>query len=161
MVVPTGSLPWSDEPRRSEKKGSASRTMTISASRAERAGRRSIPSAQRGQKPLLSAPTMRGPFSARFRFCLRLITFGPMKPSMPGSNVSAEIIVRSTPMAAATASPYRKLTPSANMPSRAMQTMMPANSTARPDVFTALMIELSIGCPATSPCRCRVTMKRA
>ena len=64
-------------------------------------------------------------------------------------------------MAAATASPYRKLTPSANIPSRAMQTMIPANSTARPDVFTALTIEFSIGCPATSPCLWRVTMKRA
>ena len=79
------------------------------------------------------------------------MTLGPMNPSMPGSSVSAEIMVKSTPMAAETARPYRKLTPSANMPSSAMQTMMPANSTARPDVFTALMIELSIGCPATSP----------
>ena len=49
----------------------------------------------------------------------------------------------------------------ANMPNRAMHTMMPANRTARPDVFTALTMEDSISRPATRPCRCRVTMKRA
>ena len=42
-----------------------------------------------------------------------------------------------------------------------MQTMMPANSTARPDVLTALTIEDSTSLPAMRPCRCRVTMKRA
>ena len=30
------------------------------------------------------------------------------------------------------------------MPSKAMQTMMPAKRTARPDVFTALMMEVSV-----------------
>ena len=47
------------------------------------------------------------------------------------------------------------------MPSSAMQTMMPANSTARPEVLTALMIEVSTSLPAIRPWRCRVTMKRA
>ena len=42
-----------------------------------------------------------------------------------------------------------------------MQTMMPANRTARPEVLTALTMEDSGSRPATRPWRCRVTMKRA
>ena len=136
-------------------------TMMIRATPAESHGYRCTRSAQLGQKPLLSAPTMRGPFSARFLFCLRLITLGPMKPSMAGRRVRAATMVRATPMAAATARPYRKLTPRANMPSSAMHTMIPANRTARPEVLTALMMEDSTSRPATRPCRWRVTMKRA
>ncbi len=49
----------------------------------------------------------------------------------------------------------------ANMPSSAMHTMIPAKRTARPEVLTALMMEDSASRPATSPCRCRVTMNRA
>ena len=104
---------------------------------------------------------MRGPFSARFLFCLRLITLGPMKPNMAGRRVRAATMVRATPMAAATARPYRKLTPRANMPSSAMHTMIPAKSTARPEVLTALMMDDSTSRPATRPWRWRVTMKRA
>ncbi len=37
------------------------------------------------------------------------------------------------------------------MPSRAMHTMIPANKTARPDVLTALTIEVSLSMPATRP----------
>ena len=47
------------------------------------------------------------------------------------------------------------------MPSRAMHTMMPANSTARPEVLTALTIDDSTSLPAIRPCRWRVTMNRA
>ena len=47
------------------------------------------------------------------------------------------------------------------MPSSAMQTMIPAKRTARPEVLTALTIESSVSRPATRPWRCRVTMKRA
>ncbi len=103
--VPAGSVPWSAEPNRSEKKGRARMTMTRSAAPADSQGYARTRSAHLGQKPLLSAPTVRGPFSARFLFCFRLITLGPMKPSMAGRRVSAATIVRATPMAAATASP--------------------------------------------------------
>ena len=51
---------------------------------ADTAGRRWMRSAQRGQNPLLSAPTIRGPFSARFFFWLRLMTLGPMNPKQCG-----------------------------------------------------------------------------
>ena len=59
-------------------------TIKSSAPPAETHGYRCTRSAHLGQKPLLSAPTIRGPFSARFRFCLRLITLGPMKPEHGG-----------------------------------------------------------------------------
>ncbi len=42
-----------------------------------------------------------------------------------------------------------------------MHTMMPANITARPEVLTALTIDSTGSRPATSPWRCRVTMKSA
>ena len=42
-----------------------------------------------------------------------------------------------------------------------MQTMMPANRTARPEVLTAVAMDDSRSLPAISPCRCRVTMNRA
>ena len=52
-------------------------------------------------------------------------------------NVSDVAMVSATVMAAATDTPYRKLTPRANWPSRAMQTVSPARTTVRPDVRPA------------------------
>ena len=141
--------------------GSASPITTMSAKTAGRMGRRWMKSAQRGQKPVVELPTTRGPFSLRFLRCFRLMTRGPMKPKRAGNSVKAAIIVHATPREAAMARPYRKLTPRANMPSRAMHTMMPANNTARPEVFTAVTMESSTELPAIRPCRCRVTMNRA
>src|SRR3972149_4262217 len=80
-----------------------------------------------------TAPHSTGHRSAtRDGFWLRERIRGPTNPSIAGRNVSAEIIVKSTPMLAATAIPYRKLMPSANIPRSATQTIGPANSTARP-----------------------------
>ena len=79
--------------------------MTSSAAPADSHGARCTRSAHLGQKPWLSAPTTRGPFSARFLFCFRLITLGPMNPSNAGRSVRAAAMVRATPMAAATARP--------------------------------------------------------
>ena len=42
-----------------------------------------------------------------------------------------------------------------------MHTMMPANSTARPEVLTAFTIDGSGSRPAMRPWRCRVTMNSA
>ena len=42
-----------------------------------------------------------------------------------------------------------------------MQTMIPANSTARPEVLTALTTDDSTSLPAMRPCRWRVTMNSA
>ena len=84
-----------------------------------------------------------------------------MKPSRAGSKVREESIVSVTVMAAVTATPYRNVTPSANWPSSAMQTIRPANSTARPAVLTALAAASSTLRPPRSPVRCRVTMNSA
>jgi len=85
----------------------------------------------------------------------------PRMPSIAGSRVIADRTVNSTVSAAATATPLRNETPSTSMPSRAMHTVPPANSTARPEVFRATATE-SIGwSPRLSPRRYRVTMNSA
>ena len=60
--------------------------------------------------------------------------------------------MNATAIAAATATPYRKLTPSANMPSIAMHTISPANSTARPDVSSDSITACSALRPRRRPC---------
>ena len=69
-------------------------------------------------------------------------------------------MVRATARAAATDTPSRKLTPSANWPSRAMQTVLPASSTVRPEVRTARATASASGIPARTAVRCRPMMNR-
>ncbi len=57
---------------------------------------------------------------------------------MAGRRVSDASMVRATTKAADRATPYRKVTWRANMPSRAMHTVRPANRTARPEVLRAV-----------------------
>ena len=56
----------------------------------------------------------------------------PIMPSSAGISVTAAVITMSTTIAAAIATPLRKLTPSTSRPSSATMTVAPANSTARP-----------------------------
>ena len=70
-------------------------------------------------------------------------------------------MVSPTPIAVPSDTPYRKLTPSVHSPSSAMHTVVPANSTARPEVFTATTIDSSTGMPRSRLRRCRVTMNSA
>ena len=93
--------------------------------------------AHQAQKPRGAAPG--SPRFARSRRLGRPMR-APKRESAAGRTVSAASIVISTASAEAIASPYRKLTPSANCPSRAMITVMPANSTARPAVSIASSI---------------------
>ena len=81
----------------------------------------------------------------------------PMIPSSAGISVTAAVIVISTTIAEAIATPLRKLMPSTNRPSSATMTVPPANSTARPDVFSARMQAASGSRPAVIALRCRVT----
>ncbi len=67
-------------------------------------------------------------------------------------------MVRATARAAATDTPYRKLTPRANWPSSAMHTVLPASSTVRPEVRTARATASSWGVPAFSALRYRPMM---
>ena len=75
------------------------------------------------------------------RRCLRGSTFRPSSESSAGSKVRDAAIVRPTATAAPIAMPLKKLTPSASRPRIAMHTVVPANSTARPDVLIEATID--------------------
>ena len=129
--------------------------MTISAAAASGQRCSCTIRAQRGQKP--SSLGSRGPRSASRRRSLRDSTRMPIIPSSAGISVTAAVIVISTTIAEATATPLRKLTPSTNRPSSATITVAPANSTARPDVFSARTHAASGSRPALIALRWRVT----
>ena len=82
----------------------------------------------------------------------------PMKPNMAGSSVTAAAIARSTVMADEMLRPLRKPRRKTSRPSRAMHTVPPAKSTARPAVLRARTAASSGDRPALRPSRCRVTM---
>ena len=151
MVEFAGSLPESAEPRRIEKNGIAITTITPAAIAANNAGRACIQPIQRAQ-PGDSSVTAKRP-SRSARRSRRRRTSRPNKPSKAGSSVSAATTVNETAIAAAIAMPYRKLTPSANIPSIAMQTIMPANSTARPEVSSDSITASSRLNPRNNPWR--------
>ncbi len=77
----------------------------------------------------------------------------PKKPSSAGSRVSDASTVVATANEEATATPYRKDSPRANRPSRAMHTVIPAKSTARPEVSIAVTVASSGDLPSSRPCR--------
>ena len=151
VVDPDGSLPASAEPRRIDRNGIASTSMISVAPAANSSGRccsLSLQLAQRGDSSLVRSLPSRS-----CRRSGRRSTFGPKKPSRAGSSVSAATTVKDTATEAATATPYRKLTPSANIPSIAMQTIIPANITARPEVSSDSITACSLVCPRSSPWR--------
>ena len=78
----------------------------------------------------------------RLRVRVRTIR-SPYFDNIAGSTVSDAIIVISTAKTEAIASPYRKLTPVANIPSRAIVTVVPASRIARPDVSIASTTDCS------------------
>ena len=86
----------------------------------------------------------------------------PTKPSTAGSSVTDASIVRSTPVAAATASADVRSVPITNSPSTEITTVPPANSTARPAVSMASIDGiLRWSCRPASALRYRVTMNSA
>ncbi len=85
----------------------------------------------------------------------------PMKDSRAGSRVTEAATVRMTVSEAAMATPLRKPSRRMSMPSRAMQTVAPAKTTARPVVATALVAASVTDSPRLSPRRCLVTMNSA
>ena len=150
MVVLVGSVPASAEPRRIEKNGTAITIITSAATPATSAGRRRTHAVQRAHTGD-SALSVKSP-AFRRRRSRRPGTRPPRMPSSAGSSDSAASIVKATVTAAATATPYRKLTPRANIPSIAMQTIVPANSTARPEVSIASTAESSRDRPRFRAC---------
>ena len=151
VVELAGSLPASAEPRRIEKNGIASTTMINVATPAIAAGRFWITSAHRAQRGDSSVTRCLPSRSARRS--RRRGTHLPSSPSSAGSSVSAASTVNATAIAAAIATPYRKLIPRANMPSIAMQTITPANSTARPEVSSDSTVACSRDAPLSTACR--------
>lgn len=85
----------------------------------------------------------------------------PMNDSSAGSSVTEAATVRTTVRQAAIATPLRKLSCRMSMPSRAIQTVAPAKTTARPVVRTASRAASATGSPRRSPLRCLVTMNSA
>jgi hypothetical protein len=75
--------------------------------------------------------------------------------------VTAAAIVNSTVIAAARPSPEMKPIRSTSIPNRAMHTVVPANRTARPEVFSARTAASRGDIPALRLLRCRVTMNSA
>ena len=134
-----------------EKNGIAMITMIPAAAAANTAGRRCIHPVQRAHAGD-SSELLRSPSRSAWR-SRRRSTKRPKKPSSAGNSVSAAMTVNATATAEAIAMPYRKLTPSANMPSIAMQTIIPANSTARPDVSNDSTTASSRERPRSRPCR--------
>jgi len=103
VVLPDGSDPESDEPRRIEKNGIARASISSAATPAMNTGRaRSIAAqrAQPGDSSLVVNPPLRSA-----RRALRPSTRVPIKPRSAGSRVNAAITVPRTATLAATATP--------------------------------------------------------
>ena len=92
---------------------------------------------------------------------LSLGELGKLIDTFKDEGVSEAIMVNATASAVATAMPLKKLTPSAIRPRMAIHTIVPANSTARPDVLIAFTIDSETGMPRRRFRRCRVTMNSA
>ena len=75
--------------------------------------------------------------------------------------MSVAASVSSTAITEATASPYVKLTPVANIPSSAITTVVPASRIARPDVSIAPITDCSTSPISAKFSRNRVTMNSA
>ena len=159
MVDPAGSVPWSELPSCSESTGTeTSRIAAIAAS--ERIfGRRATNADQRCHPPASTAAS--GPLFLSERRSLRLSTRNFWNPSSDGSNVSEAVIVIITVSAAEIPTPLRNENPSTSIPSNAIHTVNPANSTARPEVLIEEMIESSTLIPCLRFCLLLVTMNSA
>ncbi len=159
VVEPAGSLPSSDEPRRSEMTGLASTRIRSQGASREDPGLTATKPAQRAQW-LDSWPSPSSPPASRRRSFL-LSTRTPMKPNIAGSRVIAAAMVKATMSTDAYAMPLRKPMRSTSRPSSAMQTVPPAKRTARPEVLRERTAESSVDVPALRPSRCLVTMNSA
>ncbi len=153
VVLPGGSLPASLKPRSIDRAGIAMTSMTASPATTAGHGWRPTKRAQRAHIPSSAAGRAR----RRDGRPTRLPTYA----SNAGSIVRLASMVSSTASADATASPSRKLRPSTTMPSSAMITVVPANSTARPAVSIATIVAGATSAPDRRLSRKRVTMKRA
>ena len=91
----------------------------------------------------------------------RLSMARPANPSMAGSRVVAASMTRTTAEMAPMASPRMKGSCSRKRPSSDRMTVVPAKTTARPDVASDTATAARGSRPSASPCRNRVTTNRA
>jgi hypothetical protein len=156
-VLDVGSLPASVKASRMEKKGRANRTRQANAATPERIGWRCTVRLHRYQNP-------RGDGSAAFwsrpgRCSLSMAS--PENPSMAGSRVMAASMTSTTAAMAPTARPRMNGSWRMNRPRSERITVVPANTTDRPDVANETAVAWRGVRPSASPCRKRVTMNRA
>ena len=85
----------------------------------------------------------------------------PEKPSMAGSSVIAAIMTSTTAEIAPMARPRMNGSCSRNRPSSDRMTVVPANTTARPDVASDTTTASRGSRPSANPWRYRVTTNRA
>lgn len=85
----------------------------------------------------------------------------PTSPRIAGTSVSAPSTAVTTVTAAATPSLPMKLMPDTHRPQRAMITVQPESSTARPLVAAAEPAAATGSAPSMRFWRCRVTRNRA
>ncbi len=85
----------------------------------------------------------------------------PVIASSAGSRVIDASIITSTPIALEMARPFTKAMPINSKPSSEMITVMPANTTARPDESTEATIAVSGSSPIARCSRNRLTMNKA
>ena len=150
-----GSVPASAEPSCIESTGIASTSSRPAEATAAGHGWRWMNRLQANQNPVPSGRARPSP-GTRQRSTPR-----PTRLSIAGSSVREASIVSSTATDEASAGAYRNCTPSANMPSSAITTVAPANSTARPAVSMASSTASSTPSPIRNPARNRVTTKSA
>ena len=140
-----GSLPASLFSSRSTVTGAKNASITTSDAIASGHGRdwtirlQRLHSDSRGGLPAAARARARRPGRA---------TRAPKRESSAGSTVSEAAIVSSTVNTDAIDNPYRNETPVANIPSRAITTVVPASRIARPEVSIASITDCS-----TSPRR--------
>src|SRR4051794_11589661 len=150
-VVEPGSEPASVEPVRIERNGTAISSISAVARPAMSAGRARSTSAQRrhaGDSSLWDSSP-----AARARRAPRVNARNPMNPSRAGVKVSAARTVNATTTLAAMPTPPSTLTRRASIPRSAMQTVAPANRTARPEVSSAWTVASSLLSPRIKACR--------
>ena len=153
VVVPSGSRPASDVPRRMCSAGVASASRTSTATTTAGHGRAWMNSDQRAQRGLSAAAAAAARRSRPGIGRRSRSIQSPDLLSTAGRTVSAPTIVRSTASADAIAAPCRNDSPSSSSPSSAMITVQPAKKTVRPAVSIAMSSAASRSTPRPTSAR--------
>ena len=144
-----GSLPASVKAWRIENMGRARQTSTSTAARPKTSGWRWTVRLHRYQKPRSSGSA---PLWSR-RVMASLSMARPEKPSMAGSRVVAASMTSTTAAMAPMARPRMKGSCRRKRPNSDRMTVVPANTTARPEVASETATASRGSRPSARPCR--------